>query len=79
MEKRVSHALGLGKCVKFLNKKLLLIGHGCIGSTFLTLLLRHGDISKTNIYVIDEKKEALDRVPKGIETTQIKITKKMKQ
>lgn len=76
MEKRVSHALGLGKCINFLNKKLLLIGHGCIGSTFLTLLLRHGDILKSNIYVIDEKKEALDKVPKGIDTTHIKITKK---
>jgi homospermidine synthase len=76
MEKRVSHALGLGKCVNFNDKKLLLIGHGCIGSTFLTLLLRHGDILKSNIFVIDEKKEALSKVPEGISKFHIKITKK---
>jgi homospermidine synthase len=76
MDKRVSHALGLGKCISFLNKKLLLIGHGCIGTTFLTLLLRHGDIPKSNIFVIDMNKDALHKVPDGIKTFHLEITKK---
>jgi len=75
MERRVKKALNLGKCIDFMDKKLLLIGHGCIGSTFLVLLLRHGNISPSNILVIDKKKEALDKVPKNIETRLVKINK----
>jgi homospermidine synthase len=76
MDKRVKKAFDLGKCIDFKNKKLLLLGHGCIGSTFLTLLLRHGKIHHSKILVIDKKEEALLKVPKGITTKQVHIKKK---
>lgn len=75
MEKRVNKAFELGKCIDFGNKKLLLIGHGCIGSTFLVLLLRHGNILPSNILVLDKKKEALEKVPKNIKTRLVDIKK----
>ena len=75
MEKRVNKALGLGKCIDLQEKRLLLIGYGCIGSTFLPLLLRHSTISKSNILVIDMKKEPLHKVPSGIQTKKIEIKK----
>jgi homospermidine synthase len=73
MEKRVQKVFELGKFIDFKNKKLLLIGHGCIGSTFLSILLRHGIIPFQNILVIDKKEEALQKVPKGIPTKQVNI------
>ena len=73
MEKRVQKVFDLGKFIDFKNKKLLLIGHGCIGSTFLSLLLRHGNIHLHNILVLDKKDEALKKVPKGISTRQVTI------
>lgn len=76
MEKRVKKAFDLGKCIDFKNKKLLLLGHGCVGSTFLVLLLRHGIIPASNILVIDKKEEALKKVPKGVETRHVNIRKK---
>lgn len=76
MEKRVKKAFDLGKYIDFKNKKLLLLGHGCIGSTFLTLLLRHGKIHHDNILVIDKKEEALKKVPKNIQTKHVNIKKK---
>lgn len=75
MEKRTQKAFELGKCIDFQNKKLLLLGHGCVGSTFLTLLIRHGKIPFSNILVIDKKEEALKKVPKGIETRHVNIKK----
>jgi len=75
MEKRVKNAFDLGKCIDFKNKKLLLLGHGCVGSTFLVLLLRHSNISPSNILVIDKKEEALQKVPKNIETRHVHIKK----
>jgi len=73
MEKRVQKVFDLGKFIDFKDKKLLLIGHGCIGSTFLSLLLRHGDIQFNKILVLDKKEEALKKVPKGILTKQVTI------
>jgi homospermidine synthase len=76
MDKRVKKAFELGKCIDFKNKKLLLLGHGCIGSTFLVLLLRHGTISPENILVIDMKKEALQKVPANIQSRNVHIKKR---
>lgn len=75
MESRVRRAFELGKCLDFENKKLLLIGHGCIGSTFLVLLLRHTNIPRKNILVIDKKGDALLTVPKNIQTKKIHVSK----
>ena len=73
MEKRIQKVFDLGQFINFKNKKLLLLGHGCIGSTFISLLLRHGMIPLSNIMVIDKKEEALKKVPKGIATKQVTI------
>lgn len=75
MERRVKKAFDLGKCLDFKNKRLLLIGHGCIGSTFLTLLLRHTNIPRSNIMVIDKKEEAIAKVPKSIATKKLTVRK----
>lgn len=75
MESRVRKAFDLGKCLDFQNKKLLLIGHGCIGSTFLTLLLRHSNIPHKNVLVLDMKKDALKTVPKNIKSKKIFVSK----
>lgn len=75
MEARVRKAFDLGKCLDFQNRKLLLIGHGCIGSTFLTLLLRHTNIPRKNVLVVDMKKEALSTVPKNIQTKKLYVSK----
>jgi homospermidine synthase len=76
MERRAQKAFDLGKCLDFQNKKLLLIGHGCIGSTFLTLILRHTNIPHQNILVVDKKKEALQSVPKSVDIKNVAIKKK---
>lgn len=75
MEARVRKALDLGKCLDFQNKKLLLIGHGCIGSTFLTLLLRHSNITRKNVLVVDMKNDALKIVPKNVNSKKIFVSK----
>jgi len=75
MERRTKKALDIGKCLDFQNKKILLIGHGCIGSTFLVLLLRHANIKHSEIMVIDMKRTALASVPPTIKVKNIRITK----
>jgi homospermidine synthase len=75
MDKRVKKAFEIGKSIDFQGKRLLLIGHGCIGSTFLVLLLRHSNIPHSNVLVVDKKSEALQKVPKTIQTKKVNIRK----
>jgi homospermidine synthase len=76
MERRIKKAFDLGKFLDLTHKRLMLIGYGCIGSTFLPLLLRHSNIQKSNILVIDKNTEPLKKVPSGIPTKNVEIKKK---
>ncbi len=76
MDERVKRAFDLGKCIDLQNRRLMLLGFGCIGSTFLPLLLRHSNIKRSNLLIIDKNREVLNKVPSGIPTKNIEIKKK---